>query len=98
MQLRRFPLCIDGNFLLQVAEEPMRRDAVLDLILTNKEGLAGNVKVKGSLDFSDHEMVKILASSQPWSLGEQTLAFSKICLVEYCRKKPWMEERPKEAG
>lgn len=60
MQLRRFPLCIDGNFLLQVAEEPMRRDAVLDLILTNKEGLAGNVKVKGSLDFSDHEMVMIL--------------------------------------
>lgn len=38
----------------------MRRDIVLDLILTNKEGLARNVKVKGNLDFSDHEMAKIL--------------------------------------
>lgn len=60
MQLRRFLQCIDGSFLLQVAEEPMRRDIVLDLILTNKEGLARNVKVKGNLDFSDHEMAKIL--------------------------------------
>jgi len=30
---------------------------MLDLVLTNKEGLVGNVKVKGSLGDSDHEMV-----------------------------------------
>jgi len=31
---------------------------VLDLILTNMELLLGNVKLKGSLDCSDHEIVK----------------------------------------
>lgn len=38
-------------------EEPMTRGAVLDLILTNKEVLVGNAKVKGSLDCSGREMV-----------------------------------------
>ncbi|GAB0177368.1 hypothetical protein GRJ2_000202000 [Grus japonensis] len=31
---------------------------MLDLVLTNKEGLAGDVKLKGSLSCSDHEMVE----------------------------------------
>jgi len=31
---------------------------MLDLVLTNKEGLMGNVKLKGSFGCSDHEMVK----------------------------------------
>jgi len=31
---------------------------MLDLVLTNKEGLVGNVKVKGSLGCSDHGMVE----------------------------------------
>ena len=31
---------------------------MLDLILTNKEGLVGNVKLKGSFVCSDHEMVQ----------------------------------------
>ena len=57
-QSRRFLECIDDNFLLQVIEEPMRRGAMLDLVLTNKEGLVGNVKLKGSLGYSDHEVVE----------------------------------------
>ncbi|GAB0176265.1 mitochondrial enolase superfamily member 1 [Grus japonensis] len=57
-QYRGFLECIDDNFLLQVIEEPMRRGAMLDLVLTNKEGLVGNVKLKGSLGCSDHEMVE----------------------------------------
>jgi len=44
---KRFLECIDDNFLLQVIEEPMRRGAMLDLVLTNKEGLMKNVKLKG---------------------------------------------------
>jgi len=32
-----------------VIEEPTRRGAMLDLVLTNKEGLVGNVNLKGSL-------------------------------------------------
>ncbi|GAB0210350.1 mitochondrial enolase superfamily member 1 [Grus japonensis] len=57
-QSRKFLECIDDNFLLQVIEEPTRRGAMLDLILTNKEGLVGDVKLKGSLGCSDHEMVE----------------------------------------
>ncbi|KAM9653655.1 uncharacterized protein ACIBXB_010484 [Morphnus guianensis] len=57
-QSRRFLESIDDNFLLQVMEDPRRRGAMLDLILTSKEGLVGNVKLKGSLGYSDHEMVE----------------------------------------
>ena len=35
----------------------MRRGVLLDLVLTNKEGLVGNVKAGGSPGCSDHEMV-----------------------------------------
>ncbi|GAB0175827.1 triadin [Grus japonensis] len=44
----------------------MRRGAMLDLVLTNKEGLVGDVKLKGSLGCSDHEMVefKILRAAR----------------------------------
>lgn len=38
-------------------EEPTKRSALPDLILTNKEGLIENVKVQGSLGRADYEMV-----------------------------------------
>ncbi|GAB0175856.1 hypothetical protein GRJ2_000050800 [Grus japonensis] len=57
-QSRKFLECVDENFLLQVIKEPTRRGAMLDLILTNKEGLIGDVKLKGSLGCSDDEMVE----------------------------------------
>lgn len=38
--------CVDDDFLLQVMEETTRRGAMLDLELTKKEGLVGNVKLK----------------------------------------------------
>ncbi|PKU32349.1 glycerol kinase [Limosa lapponica baueri] len=55
---------VSHNILI-VVEEPTRRGAMLDLVLTNKEELVGNVKLKSSLDCSDHEMVefKILRES-----------------------------------
>ncbi|GAB0193896.1 hypothetical protein GRJ2_001854900 [Grus japonensis] len=56
-QSRKFLEYIDDN-LLQVIEEPKRRGAMLDLVLSNKEGLVGDVKLKGSLGCSDHEMVE----------------------------------------
>ncbi|GAB0184462.1 hypothetical protein GRJ2_000911500 [Grus japonensis] len=103
-QSRRFLECVDDNLLLQVIEEPMRRGAMLDLVLNNKEGLVGDVKLKGSLGCSDHEMVefKILRAARrvhskltTLDSREQTLA---ICLVEYHGTKPWREEGPKKAG
>jgi len=42
---------------MQVVEEPTRKCALLDLVLTNKEGLVEDVKAGGSLGCSDHEMV-----------------------------------------
>ena len=56
-QSRRFLQSIDDNFMMQVVEEPMRRGALLDLGLMNKEGLAEDVKVGGSLGSRDCEMV-----------------------------------------
>jgi len=41
-----------------VTKEPIKRGSMLDLILINKEGLVGNVKLKGRFGCTDHEMVK----------------------------------------
>ena len=57
-QSRRFLDCVEDNLLLQVIEEPTRRGAMLDLVLTNREGLVGNVMLQGSLVCNDHEMVE----------------------------------------
>jgi len=43
---------------MQVVEDPTRKGSLLDLVLTNKEGLVENVKVGGRLSCSDHEMVE----------------------------------------
>jgi len=42
---------------MQVVEEPTRKGALLDLVITNKEGLVKDVKVGGRLGCSDHEIV-----------------------------------------
>ncbi|GAB0209929.1 mitochondrial enolase superfamily member 1 [Grus japonensis] len=78
-QSRKFLECVDDNFLLQVTEEPTRRDAMLDLVLTNKEGLVGNVKLKGSFGCSDHEMVefKILRAARRVHSKLTTLDFRR---------------------
>ena len=41
---------------MQVVGETTVRGVLLDLVLTNKDGLVGNVKVEGSLGCSDHKM------------------------------------------
>jgi len=40
-----------------MVEKLMMRGVLLDLVLTNKEGLVGDVKAGGSLGCSDHGMV-----------------------------------------
>lgn len=44
---------VEDNFLMQVVREPTRGGALLDLLVTNREGL---VKVRSCLGQSDHEM------------------------------------------
>jgi len=57
-QSRRFLQSIDDNFLMRVVQEPTRKGSLLDLVLTNKEGLVENVKAGGRLGCSDHEMME----------------------------------------
>jgi len=57
-QSRRLLQSIDDNFLMQVVEEPTRKGALLDLVVTNKEGLVEDVKVGGRLSCSYYEMVE----------------------------------------
>lgn len=47
------------NFLMQILCNLARCDALLDLLVTNKEDLVEIVTSNGCLDYSDHEMVEI---------------------------------------
>lgn len=44
-QSRRFLDSVSDNFLIQMTGEPPRRGDLLDLMLANKQGLIGDVKV-----------------------------------------------------
>jgi len=77
-----------------VIEEPTRRGAILDLVLTNKEGLVGNVKVKGSLGCSDHEIMdfKILRAVRQVRSKSATLDFRRAdfgLLRDLLGRIPW---------
>jgi len=100
-QSRRFLEFVDDNFLLQLIEEPTRRGAKLDLVLTKKKGLVRNMKLKGSLGCSDHEMVefKILRAAMWVHSKLNALDFRRAhfglfrhLLMEYHGTKPWREE------
>jgi len=56
-QSRRFLQCVKDNFLTQLVSEPTRGSALLDLLFTHREGLVGDVVVRGCLGLSDHEMI-----------------------------------------
>ena len=57
----------------------MRKHAILDLVLTNQEGLVNNVKLKDSLGCSDHKMLefKILRVSKSVCSKLVTLDFRR---------------------
>lgn len=38
----------------------MRKDALLDLVITNKEGFTEHMKVEGSLRCNDHETQELV--------------------------------------
>ncbi|GAB0202710.1 hypothetical protein GRJ2_002736600 [Grus japonensis] len=67
---------------------------MLDLVLTNKEGLVGDVKLKGSLGCSDHEMVefRILRAARRALSKLTTLDFSRAdfgLFRDLLGRKPW---------
>ena len=55
---RRFLECMEDKFLMQQVREPMRGAASLDLLFTNREGLVGDVEVRGCPGQSNHDMVE----------------------------------------
>ncbi|GAB0205499.1 hypothetical protein GRJ2_003015500 [Grus japonensis] len=80
---------------------------MLDLVLTNKEGLVGDVKLKGSLGCRDHEMVEFK------TLRAARRVHSKLTTMDFRRadfglsrdllgRMPWdkalEEEGPKKAA
>ncbi|PKU27262.1 glycerol kinase [Limosa lapponica baueri] len=79
VQSRRFLQCIDDNFLTQVVEEATRTGVLLDLVLTNKEGLVEDMKVGGSLGCSDHEKTqfRIMGSMCKTTSRIATLGFRR---------------------
>ncbi|PKU44178.1 pre-mrna-processing factor 17 [Limosa lapponica baueri] len=72
---RRFLQCIDDNFLTQVVEKPTRRGVLLDLVLTNKEGLVEDIKVVGS----DYEKIefRVMGSMHKTTSRTETLDFRR---------------------
>ena len=54
------------NFLTQLVREPMRGSKILDLLFVNRESLVGDVKVRGHLGQSDHEILDFLILVEPW--------------------------------
>jgi len=50
--------CVENNFLTQLVSEPTREGAPLDLFFANRDGLVGDVMVRGHLGHSDHEMIE----------------------------------------
>ncbi|XP_019469894.1 carbonic anhydrase-related protein [Meleagris gallopavo] len=73
---------MEDNFLTQLVNKPTKRYALLDLLLTNREGLVGGVDTRSCLGKSDHKMVEfsILGDVGRQSSKTATLDFQKIDL------------------
>ena len=49
---------MEDNFLTQLVNEATKGSALLDLLLVNREGLVGDVKVGCHLGHSGHELIQ----------------------------------------
>lgn len=78
-QSKRILQGIGGSFLTQVLKDPTRNGVLLNLTLTNWEGLFGDMKAGGSLGCSDHEIVKFNIG---WG---RSRAASKITAIDFRR-------------
>ena len=56
---------MEDNFLTQLVKEPKSGSKILDLLLVNREGLVGDVKVGGHMGHSDHEMLDFSILVEP---------------------------------
>ena len=95
------------NFLMQVVKELMRKSVLLNLILTNKEGLVRDMKVGGSLGCGVCEMLqfrilcgrcKALSRIATLDFRRANLTSSRIYLEVSPRIERWKEGKPIRAG
>lgn len=61
-QSRRLLECNEGNFLVPVLDKPTREAVLLDPVLTRADELIRKTEIGGSLNCSDHALVKSLMS------------------------------------
>ena len=54
----KFLECVEDCFFLQMLDGPTRKEALLDLLLTNQENLLCNISVSNNLGCSDHNIVE----------------------------------------
>lgn len=94
---------VNDHFLLQVIKETMRRGTTLHLVLISTEILVGNVKVKGILGCSEHDMVELKIFSAARGVDSKlttlkfrrgNLTFSRIYLVQSHEMRFHREEGP----
>jgi len=90
----RFPECIEDNFLSQVVESSTQRDAILDLLVTNRRMITGDIKTEGSLGCSDHALVEFafLRYIEKVRSIVRTLNFRKVkfqLFKELVNRTPW---------
>lgn len=57
-QSRGFLERMTDSSLTELACQPTKGEALLDLLFTNREGLVGEVAVGGCLGYSGHEIIK----------------------------------------
>lgn len=87
---RRSLDCADGNFLTEVIKKLMRADALLNLILANKEELVRDVEAGGGLGCSGHEMMesRILRVQNRAKSKITTLDFRRADFMDLLRRTP----------
>ena len=70
---------MEDNLLAQLVSEPTRGGASLDLLFTDREGLVGDVVVRGRLGLSNHERIEFS------NLGGVRRGVSKTITMEFRR-------------
>jgi len=93
-QSSRFLQCIEDNFLSQVISTPTLGDAILDLVVSNASELVGDVKIGGSLGYSDHALVELTLLREMGITKSivRTLNFRRAnfqLFKEIIRRTPW---------
>lgn len=75
--------CIENKFFMQVLKELNRGDALLELLLINREELFEDVKADGSLGCTDCRMVKSKILKEVWEASNRVviLVFRRTAFV-----------------